>query len=150
MCTLIKLNFLFCKSKPLFDALSNVYQTDVWFVRCILCHNRCKDSTQWRPELSIILRRAKPPPKNIQKDVFNALIALKKDPDRLVLSADKGNCVVVMDKHQYHDKALPLLNDKSPYAVLNSDLSSKTQRIILMAHLIYLKKWITEIFLFSH
>ena len=35
-------------------------------------------------------------PKNIQKDVFNALIALKKDPDRLVLSADKGNCVVVM------------------------------------------------------
>ena len=73
-------------------------------------------------------RRAKPPPKNIQKDVFNALIALKKDPDRLVLSADKGNCVVVMDKQQYHDKALSLLNDKSTYAVLNSDPTSKTQR----------------------
>ena len=67
-------------------------------------------------------------PKNIQKDVFNALIALKKDPDRLVLSADKGNCVVVMDKQQYHDKALSLLNDKSTYAVLNSDPTSKTQR----------------------
>ena len=37
-----------------------------------------------RAEVSSILRRAKPPPKNIQKDVFNALIALKKDPDRLV------------------------------------------------------------------
>ena len=55
-----------------------------------------------RAEVSSILRRAKPPPKNIQKDAFNVLIALKKDPDRLVLSADKGNCVVVMDKQQYH------------------------------------------------
>ena len=62
-------------------------------------------------------------------DVFNALIALKKDPDRLVLSADKGNCVVVMDKQQYHDKALSLLNDKSTYAVLNSDPSRKTQTL---------------------
>ena len=81
-----------------------------------------------RAEVSSVLRRAKPPPKNIQKDVFNALITLKKDPDRLVLSADKGNCVVVMDKQQYHDKALSLLNDKSTYAVLNSDPTSKTQR----------------------
>ena len=51
-----------------------------------------------RADVSSILRRAKPPPKNIQKDVFNALIALRKDPDRLVPYADKGNCVVVMDK----------------------------------------------------
>ena len=56
------------------------------------------------------------------------LIALKKDPDRLVLSADKGNCVLFMDKQQYHDKALSLLNDKSTYAVLNSDPTRKTQR----------------------
>ena len=75
-----------------------------------------------RAEVGSILRRAK-----TQKDVFNALIALKKDPDRLVLSADKGNCVVVMDKQQYHDKALSLLNDKSTYAVLKSDPTRKTQ-----------------------
>ena len=43
------------------------------------------------------------------RNVFKALISLKKDPDRLVLSADKGNCVVVMDKHQYREKALSLL-----------------------------------------
>ena len=29
MCAPIKLNFPFCKRKPLFDALLNVYQTDV-------------------------------------------------------------------------------------------------------------------------
>ena len=48
-------------------------------------------------------------------------------PKTFVLSADKGNCVVVMDKQQYHDKALSLLNDKSTYAVLNSDPTRKTQ-----------------------
>ena len=81
-----------------------------------------------RAKVRSILRRAKPPPKNIQKDVFNALIALKKDPVRLVSSADMGNGVVVMEKQQYHDKALSLLNDKSTHAVLNSDPTSKTQR----------------------
>ena len=75
-----------------------------------------------------MLRRAKPPLKNIQKDILNALIALKKDPDRLLLSPDKGNCVVVIDKQEYHDKALSLLNDKSTYAVWNSDPTNKTQR----------------------
>ena len=73
-----------------------------------------------RAEVISILRRAKPPPKNIQKDVFNALIALKKDPDRLVLSADKGNCVVVMDKQQYHDKALSLLSARVRMYVVRS------------------------------
>ena len=81
-----------------------------------------------RVKVRSILRRAKHPPKNIQKDVFNALIALKKDPDRLVSFADMGNGVVVMEKQQYHDKALSLLNDKSKHAVLNSDPTSKTQR----------------------
>ena len=33
-----------------------------------------------------------------------------------------------MDKQQYQYKALSLLNDKSTYAVLNSDPTSKTQR----------------------
>ena len=33
-----------------------------------------------------------------------------------------------MDKQQYHDKALSLLNDKSTYAALNSNPTSRTQR----------------------
>ena len=35
---------------------------------------------------------------------------------------------MVMDKQQYHDKALTLLNEKSTYAVLNSDPTSKTSK----------------------
>ena len=68
-----------------------------------------------RVEVRSILRHAKSLPRNSQKDVFSALIALKKDPDRLVFSADKGNFVMVMDKQQYRDKALSLLDDKSTH-----------------------------------
>ena len=81
-----------------------------------------------RAEVSSILRRTKPPPKNISNDVFKALPALKKDPDRLVLSADKGNCVVIMDKQQYDEKASYLLSDRNTYSILKSDPTSKTQR----------------------
>jgi hypothetical protein len=33
--------------------------------------------------------------KKIDSNVFKALLALKKDPDRVILSADKGNCVLL-------------------------------------------------------
>ena len=89
--------------------------------------------------ISSILRRAKQPPKNINNNVFKALISLKKDPHRLVLSADKGNCVVVKDKHQYREKALSLLNDRNTYFILNSDLTRKIQRKLNKA-LLDLKK----------
>ena len=44
VCAPIKLNFPFCKGKPLFGALLTVYQTDVWSVRCIR-HSNCKEAT---------------------------------------------------------------------------------------------------------
>ena len=44
MCAPIKLNFLFCKRKLLFDVLSNVYHADVWsssvFVVTVIARNR--------------------------------------------------------------------------------------------------------------
>ena len=58
-----------------------------------------------------------------------------------MLSADKGNCVVVRDKQQYHNKALSLLNDKSRYAVLNSDPICKTQRKLNKMLLDLKKSW---------
>jgi hypothetical protein len=77
--------------------------------------------------------------KNIDSNVFKALRALKKDPDRVILSADKGNCVVVMDKHDYREKALSLLNNRNTYSILKSDPTGKTQRG-LNAKLLLLKK----------
>ncbi len=92
-----------------------------------------------RAEVSSVLRRAKLPPKNMDSNVFKALLALRKDPERIILSADKGNCVVVMDKIEYREKALSLLSDKNTYTVLKSDPTGKTQRD-LNAKLLLLKK----------
>jgi hypothetical protein len=64
---------------------------------------------------------------------------LKKDPDRVILSADKGNCVVVIDKHEYREKALSLLNDRNTYSILKSDPTEKTQKV-LTAKLLLLRK----------
>ena len=60
-----------------------------------------------RAEVSSTLKQGKHAPKNIQKDVFNALVTLKKDLDRLVSSADMGNCVVVMDNSNIVTKLCP-------------------------------------------
>ena len=48
MCAPTKLNFLFCKRRPLFDALSNVYQTDVWSVRYTRDHSHCMKQNKQR------------------------------------------------------------------------------------------------------
>ena len=48
MCAPIKQNFPFCKRKLLFDALLNVYQTDVWSVPCIRGHSHCMKENKWR------------------------------------------------------------------------------------------------------
>ena len=53
--------------------------------------------------------------------VILSLINLRKDPDRVYVSADKGNCVVVIDRHQHRTEALSLLNDKQTYTILKSD-----------------------------
>ena len=58
-----------------------------------------------RAEVSSMLRRAKPLPKNIQKDVLNALIALKKIRKGSYYLLTRVIFFVVMDKQQYHDKA---------------------------------------------
>ena len=64
---------------------------------------------------------------------------LWQDSDRVVLSADKGNCVVVMDKHQYREKVLSMLNDKQTYTALKSDPTGRTERD-LNQRLLLLKK----------
>ena len=81
-----------------------------------------------RAEVSSIRRCAKIPKKY-----------LKKDPDRVILSADKGNCVVVIDKHEYREKALSLLNDRNTYSILKYDPTGKIQKI-LNAKLLLLRK----------
>ena len=81
-----------------------------------------------RARVSEVLSRAHPPASNILSSEMKALQDLRKDKSRLIISADKGNCTVVMDRKDYHEKVKELLGDESTYKVLKKDPTKKTER----------------------
>ena len=46
---------------------------------------------------------------------------LKKDQSRVILTADKGVAIVIMDKEDYQEKAKALLEDQGTYKALKTD-----------------------------
>ena len=63
-------------------------------------------------------------PSNITKDEFKALKELKEDRDRVILTADKGVTLVIMEKKDYIQKAEELLNTTT-YKKIPEDPTNK-------------------------
>ena len=61
--------------------------------------------------------------KNITKENHLALENLRKDKDHIIVTADKGVALVVMDKTEYVTKCEALLQDSSVYQHLSKDTS---------------------------
>ena len=53
------------------------------------------------------------PPFNITREECKALKELKEDNRRIILIADKGVALVILDKAEYNKKAEELLNTKT-------------------------------------
>ena len=82
-----------------------------------------------RAEVSDTPRTAKTSLKKISRDVFSAFLTLKKDSDRLILSADKGNCVAVMFGQTAVPQEGPVSAQWQMYPFnLKYDPTSKAQR----------------------
>ena len=62
-----------------------------------------------RSRVTQVLSNAKPPQSNLTKDETESLQKLQGYDDIIVLSADKGNCTVVMDKSDYDSKLMVFL-----------------------------------------
>ena len=58
---------------------------------------------------------------NLNPIQHKALTELKQDTSRVVLTADKGVAMVIMDKQDYYNKSSTLLQDANTYKVLNKD-----------------------------
>ena len=58
---------------------------------------------------------------NLNPAQCRALTQLKQDNTRVILTADKGVAMVVMDKQEYTNKGQALLDDTNTYKVLNKD-----------------------------
>ena len=67
------------------------------------------------------LRNSQQPTNNITKQEIQALAELRRDQDRVILTADKGVAIVIMDKEDYQHKAKALLEDQGTYKALKTD-----------------------------
>ena len=68
---------------------------------------------------------------NITKAEHLALKNLRKDKDHIIVTADKGVALVVMDKTEYITKCEALLQDNSFYQHLSKDTSPTIQKELI-------------------
>ena len=79
-----------------------------------------QDAEELRADINRVLRSSHPPKPNLTKAQTLALRELKRDRDRIVLTADKGVAMVIMDRQDYINKANQLLNQDT-YKVITKD-----------------------------
>ena len=95
-----------------------------------------EDVAQLRGEINAVLRKGKAPKHNLNKEERIALNQLREDKDRIILTADKGVAMVVLDREDYNNKARDLLNTpaykeilKDPTNKIKAQLITKLRRI---------------------
>ena len=75
----------------------------------------CTEIYQKSKEVLQHFKEKKGPTHNTTKKEQEAIKTLREDSSCVVLTADKGVALVVMDKSQYIDKCMGLLNDTRVY-----------------------------------
>ena len=68
-----------------------------------------EDAMELRLDMNALLRKAKAHKPNLTRQESIGLAQLKKDKDRVILTADKGVAMVVMDREEYVSKVQELL-----------------------------------------
>ena len=97
-----------------------------------------------RVEVKNLLKKAKTPRSNISREEFQAIKELKRDDSRIILTADKGVAMVVLNKEDYIMKAKHLLNQPT-YKKMTEDPTSKQKaRLIKLLRNIKAEGDITE------
>ena len=84
---------------------------------CKVIGNDKGQADSLRTQCVNIIGRARIPSSNISKGEISALKSLRQDKDILILPADKGRAVCIMNKSEYMSKAEELLSDTNTYKV---------------------------------
>ena len=110
------------KSPPIGEYIAVVEQA---------CQNMAQgEAEELRAEVKAVLKKSQPPKANITKEEQKAMIELKKDTNRVILTADKGTCLVVMDKEEYINKAQDLLKEDT-YRIIPEDPTNKQKNKLI-------------------
>ena len=83
------------------------------------------ETDEFRVEIARILKQVRPSKPNISKEEWKTIKELRSDKDHLVVTADKGVALVVIDKKDYILKMNQLLEDKNTYRLLKMDPTNK-------------------------
>ena len=59
------------------------------------------------------------------REEVQALVEFRRDSSKVILTADKGVVLIIMDKPDYNTKAQELLNDKKTYKEISTDPTNK-------------------------
>ena len=84
-----------------------------------------------RSEAYRVLRKPHHPKPNLKKDEIIALKQLKADKNCMVLTADKGVALVVIDTVDYIKKAKEILEDTNTYRVIQTDPTSRLKNKLI-------------------
>ena len=95
----------------------------------------CTKQSQWdaeelRADINRVLRSSHPPKPNLTKAQNSALRELKRDRDRIVLTADKGVAMAIMDRQDYINKANQLLNQNTYRSIAKDSTNSIKIKLI--------------------
>ena len=86
-----------------------------------------QEADEFRSEVNKILKQQQHHNNqcNLNSSQYRTLTQLKHDNSKVVLTADKGVAMVIMDQEDYTNKALGLLQDTNTYKVLPKDPTSQ-------------------------
>ena len=109
-----------------------------------------------RSEVYRVLRQPHQLKPNLKQEGMIALKQLKTDKNCMVLTADKGVTLVVLDKVDYIKKAKEVLEDTNTYRVIHTDPTSRLKNKLIntlrkikaetgMQHNIYKKMYPTGV-----
>ena len=100
--------------------------TEIVTATAVACQSLPPDEADTlRSEVVGAVKNTKLPKDNLSKEERKALTNLKKNKDITIIQADKGKCVVVMNKEQYVRETSKLLEDTKTYRPLDSDPTKK-------------------------
>ena len=77
-----------------------------------------------RGEMKANIKKMQPPKYNFTKEEHKVMEELKKDKTRMILTADKGISIMVIDREEYIKKADELLSQAS-YKNISTDPTNK-------------------------
>ena len=83
-----------------------------------------------RGEIKSVLKNIRPPRPNITHEERKAIEELRTDKTKMILTADKGVSMVVMNRDDYHQKAEALLQE-SAYRTIPSYPTNKYKKSLL-------------------